>query len=303
MKVRARLAAVALAGALTTGLLAAPTQAAPSAPQAKAAIKDKNLSEEFTGATLAPRWAVFVGPGEAGKSIANYTADSVKQSGGKLSITTARRCDSVTGPIRNKCANPVYTSGRIDSTWAALPKGNFRIAFRAKLPDKPLQGTRWALWLKNDQPYCANGSNVNQGEVDVLEYYGKKAFRNQSYGVSHLSCTGNGSGADAYQDSNRVTFSQRGWHVWSVERRGGTLTYRVDAKVVGRTVCGEGETAAVSKNRCKKILQETNWRFIIQGEVFSGDRAANDAKQAAPRAGKAFPKQTMKVDWMRIYRL
>lgn len=303
MKLQTRLAAVAMAGALATGLLAAPTQAAPTMPQLKGAIKVKPLSDEFKGSALSTRWAVFTGPGEAGKSIANYTLDSVKLGGGKLSLTTARRCGSVTGPIRNKCKNPVYTSGRINSSLGTLPKGDFRIAFRAKLPDKPLQGTRWALWLKNDQGYCANGSNAKQGELDVLEYYGRQANRNQSFGVSHLSCTNKGAGNQAYQDSNQVTFSRTGWHTWSVERRGGTLTYRVDSKVVGRTVCGKGTTMNVSKNSCKQIFEQTNWSFIIQGEVFSGERAANDAKQAAPRPGKAFPQQTMQVDWLRVFKL
>ncbi len=294
-----RVTALALTAALAAGLTGlTQADAAPVVPLAKSKpVKVGALSDEFTGSTLNPRWHVMNGPGEAGKSIANYVPGAVKIGGGTVSLTTARRCGSITGPVKKQCAKPVYTSGRIDSDFVALPKGNFRVAFRAKLPSQPAQGTRWALWMKNDQGYCASGATALQGEVDVLEYYGRKAYRNQSYGVSHLSCNG----AEAYQDSNRVAFSQAGWHTWSVERRGKTLTYRVGSTVVGKTTCGEDKTADVSGALCKQIFEQTLWKFTIQGEVFAG--LGKDPRQKKPAKKADFGPQTMQVEWMRVYKL
>lgn len=273
-----------------------------AAPAADAQRSDIVWRDEFNDGDYAG-WTPGNVAGRPGKSQAIFRPANLSFANGKLVVTTQRHCGSVDAPpTKGKCpkGTSVYTSGRLDRA-APLPNGDFRVAFRAQVPQNGKRGQRSALWVKNAKPYCnadVAGARL-QGELDVLEHYG--AQKGRSYGVSHLSCRQvDADTFKAYQVSKDVAFDPSGYHVWSVERRGGTFRYFVDSKLVGAATCGEGKLAEVGKSRCDNIVEQA-WTYTIQGEVFA--KGYGKGKLLHPDETSGFPPQKLKVDWVRVYRL
>ena len=281
---------------------ALPTQvAAADAAVAQAAKPRLVWRDEFNDGDYAG-WTPASVPGKPGKSQAIFRPANLSFADGKLVVTTQRHCGTPdAAPTTGTCpaGTSVYTSGRLDRA-APLPNGDFRVAFKAQVPQNGKQGQRSALWLKNAKPYCVSdvAAARNQGELDVLEHYGAKKGR--SFGVSHLSCGKDSGAVKAYQVSNDVAFDPKGYHVWSVERRGATFRYFVDSTLVGSATCGEGKLDNVGAGRCDTIVKQ-DWTYTIQGEVFAA--AFGTGKLQEPREGRSFPPQKLKVDWVRVYAL
>ncbi len=274
-----------------------------------AAVKTLVWQDDFKDASSRANWQVITGRVSPGKSQAEFLDSNVDVRGDALVLRSQRHCvKKESTPLTEKnaragaCAHGKitrYSSARVHRA-AGLPNpsGNFRVVFRASLPE-PVAGTRSALWMKNSAPYCdaegvpAGDIPTNLGELDALEWYGKNPRTTTA--STHLAC-------DPQSLKTRHAYNKRdglqpgGMHTWAVERRGNRVWYFVDGARVGTVdVCGKGKLNGVSKAKCDAIFA-LPWTLIMQGEVFG-----HKGGFTPPANSARFPAQHLKVDWVKVF--
>ncbi|SDP66258.1 Glycosyl hydrolases family 16 [Pedococcus dokdonensis] len=252
---------------------------------------------------------------QAKKSQAHYLARNVDQRSGNLVITTERHCVKKSATHTNfdlytnatasvaPCGagkKAVYSSGRLDMLDAGKQlSGNFKVEFRASMPDQPAVGTRQALWMHNTDQYCDSvDALTNLGEFDALEWYGDRPGRTTA--TTHMSCKGNGDWKTIRrQHAGPMSNADNTFHVWSVEKVGKRVKYFMDGKQLdGKDVCGAGKFTLTAPVSCAQVMG-LPYFLIMNGEVFKDGN--NGTGHRSPLDGRRFPKQQLQVDWVRTY--
>lgn len=213
------------------------------------------------------------------ESQAFFRYENVKVVDGDLVITTMRHClkakpTEVTKPHPKACSSKAatkYSTGRVEKNLIPVGTGDWKVTFRAKVPQGAAGGTRSALWMLNNPGvgYCEGSEKETFGEIDVLEWYTAGKREKKTTATTHLECKNNehvSAGA-----AKPFAGSAAKFHDWSVTRQGLKLTYRMDNKVVLKQTCNKDDLPGVGK--CDDILN-AGWIGIIQGEVFKRDPAA-----------------------------
>jgi hypothetical protein len=278
-----------------------------SAPAKWNGVADTPLS----GWTTADRIMVS----QAKKSQAHYLARNVDQRGGNLVITTERHCVKKSAKhtdfdlYRDSTASvaacgagqkAVYSSGRLDLLDAGKQlAGNFKVEFKASMPDQPAVGTRQALWMHNTAQYCDSVDAITDlGEFDALEWYGDRPGRTTA--TTHMSCKGGGDWKTLRrQHAGPMSNADSTFHVWSVEKVGKRVRYFIDGKLLdGKDVCGAGKFDLTAPATCGQVMG-LPYFLIMNGEVFKD--GANGTGHRSPLDGQRFPKQQLQVDWVRTY--
>jgi len=226
------------------------------------------------------------------ESQAYFRLKNVRVVDGDLVIRSMRHClagapTEDTTPHPAPCGskeNTKYSTGRAQKWLVPAGPDDWRVTFKAKVPQGAAGGTRSALWMLNTPGlgYCKGAEKPTFGEIDVLEWYTAGSREQRTTATTHLECKDNthvseGGARDFVGD--RAVF-----HDWSVTRRGSVLTYRMDDKVVLKHTCNEGGLAGVEQ--CADILN-AGWLGIMQGEVFKRDPGTGF--YAGPRWDKRFP--------------
>ena len=278
-----------------------------SAPAKWNGVADTPLS----GWTTANRIMVS----QAKKSQAHYLARNVDQRGGNLVITTERHCikksanDTDFDLYRDDTASvaacgagkkAVYSSGRLDMLDQGKQlAGNFKVEFKASMPDQPAVGTRQALWMHNTAQYCDSvDALTNLGEFDALEWYGDRPGRTTA--TTHMSCKGGGDWKTIRrQHEGPMSNADGTFHVWSVEKVGKRVKYFIDGRQLdGKDVCGAGRFDLTAPASCEQVMG-LPYFLIMNGEVFKD--GTNGTGHRSPLDGQRFPKQQLQVDWVRTY--
>lgn len=228
------------------------------------------------------------------KSRAYFRLANVKVTNNNLVIRSMRHCiagkpTEKTKAHPAKCGskeNTKYSTGRVQKMLVPPNAGNWRVTFKAKMPQGAAAGTRSALWMLNTHGvdgYCKDKEvKSNFGEMDVLEWYSAKGREKTSTATTHLTC--NGSTFISEGGARSFVGSPAAFHDWSVTRSGLALTYRMDKKIVLTQKCGKGKLTKVKD--CKKIL-DSGWQAIMQGEVFK--RGLKGDAFVTPDWTKPFP--------------
>ena len=234
-------------------------------------------ADEFDGPAGQPpdpaKWGYDIGTDWGNAQLEYDTArpENVSLDGnGHLAITA----------IEESYQNSAYTSGRINTN-GRFAQQDGRFEARIHLPAG--RGIWPAFWLLG-----ANFQSVGWpacGEIDILEY------RGQEPGVLHGSLHGPGySGGSAVTSSytlpNGARFDQ-GFHLFAVEWNGDQITWILD------------ETRYLTVRR-SDLPPGGAWVFdhpffIILNVAVGGHFVG------PPDASTVFP-QTMRVDWVRVYR-
>ncbi|MDQ3406472.1 MAG: hypothetical protein M3548_24275 [Actinomycetota bacterium] len=280
--------------------------AAGSASIAPGAVVFSDGFDSFNSAVWQKQTGVI---GPAGKSQAYNLIENVGIQTGTLAINTRRHCVP-TGGIPSMgninssgsgCpagTSKRYSSGRVDGMWTTPPGVNFEARISALVPQNGKPGTRSALWMRNNQPYCdPNVGKTNLGEFDLLEWHPERPTTSDS--TTHISCSGSSLDPDPWKterDLNQGQFNQAVWHEWSVTRIGNVVRYYRDNVQIGNDhICGLGEFG-FTQGRCDAVLNDP-WHFILQGEVFVN---AGFGGHPGPDPTAFFPTQTLLIDWVQV---
>lgn len=213
------------------------------------------------------------------ESQAYFRYENVKVVNGDLVISTMRHClkakpTEKTKPQTKACSSKAetkYSTGRVEKNLVPAGAADWKVTFKAKVPQGAAGGTRSALWMLNNPGvgYCVGSEKPTFGEIDVLEWYTAGKRDKKTTATTHLECNNNehvSAGAAKPFVGSRAKF-----HDWSVERQGQKLTYRMDNKVVLKQTCNKGDLSGVES--CDEILN-AGWIGIIQSEVFKRNPGA-----------------------------
>ena len=289
MRVRTgRLVAVAVAAIVG----ATPIAATQQAQAASTTISWKGLT-----------WSVFEGQGN---HQGYYRPGNVGiNADGDLTIKAIRHCTSggitASTPIHvEPCANPdntKYSIGRVQIPDHIQANRDFRITFRAKMPQPPAAaGARSALWMHNKSAYCGGGSSSALGEVDVLEWYSKAPSETTS--TTHMGCTSSAGSKPVYNSEpyrGTTAFDSSAFNTFSAEKVGSTVRYFVNGTKVATHTCGVNPPTRAGS--CTEIMTQS-WMPIMQTEVFWDN--GTDNRMDGPARGQNFSTQTLTVRDFRI---
>ncbi len=224
-----------------------------------------------------------------------------------------------------------YSTGRISSVPSKGVSGSFNLVTRVNLPTAKMAGTRFAVWLNNNDPdlnpamdgirptYCDSGNpETDLSEFDTFEWYGKTTNLTQT---AHVSCSY--SAVSGTRNASKTTVSAAtGWKYASVEFDGKRTRYFMDRNYDTPTlaVAPKGNTFGYSDslwnsaptmaqwNRAVFSTSQSDdpgitmgWQVIAQGEVFgSGYGSGGNFSTVVDSA--TFPAQTLQLDYVKLYK-
>jgi len=218
-----------------------------------------------------------------------------------------------------------YLSGRVTNKTKVVDGTKpFRAEIRAKFNWNGKNGTRPSLWMVNGNSLqnCHHNPNANDpyGELDIIEWYSytpaytwssthatcyhhgvsgnwKNGWRTRRIIHSNEHKAGSKSGSLAYE-----------WHTWAVEYDGETVKYFIDDKPITAYNYHASPTNHKDIERTpsvklttladKELIKQTfdaGWRFILN------DYVEKDEEQKPISPSDTFPKQTMLIDYVRVF--
>ena len=294
-------------------------------------------SEEFKGTSVPDSWDVFKqNKDNYGNNHLAYNPSNVKVvNNDYLEIKTQRHCvANLDEPLNDSNASETpcpsgkmtrYLSGRVTNKTKVVDGTKpFRAEIRAKFNWNGKNGTRPSLWMVNGVSLrnCNDNPNANDpyGELDIIEWYSYTPA--YTWSSTHATCYHHGvSGnwkngwrtrriihSDEHRAGSKPGTLAYEWHTWAVEYDGETVKYFVDDKPItayhyhaSPTDSKEIErtpavplTKLADASLIKKTFDE-GWRFIIN------DYVEADADQKPISPSDSFPKQTMLIDYVRVF--
>ena len=294
-------------------------------------------SDEFRGATVSNEWDVLdQNRDNMGSSHLAWKPSNVRIiNNDYLEIKTQRHCvDSVDDPMNDSNASEApcpsgkmtrYQSGKVKNGPKVVDGTQpFRAEIRAKFNWNGKNGTRPSLWMVNGQNLqnCNTNPDANDpyGELDIIEWYSYMPA--YTWSSTHATCYHHGVTATwgngwktrtvLHSDEHRVG-SKPGslayeWHIWTVEYDGETVKYFLDDKPImaykyhasptDDPTIERTPTVNLTKLADAELIKKTfseGWRFILNDYVEKNE----DQKPIA--ASETFPKQTMLVDYVRLF--
>ena len=294
-------------------------------------------SEEFKGTSVPDSWDVFKqNKDNYGNNHLAYNPSNVKVvNNDYLEIKTQRHCvANLDEPLNDSNASETpcpsgkmtrYLSGRVTNKTKVVDGTKpFRAEIRAKFNWNGKNGTRPSLWMVNGVSLknCNDNPNANDpyGELDIIEWYSYTPA--YTWSSTHATCYHHGvSGnwkngwrtrriihSDEHRAGSKPGTLAYEWHTWSVEYDGETVKYFVDDKPItayhyhaSPTDSKEIErtpAAPLTKLADASLIKKTfdeGWRFIIN------DYVEADADQKPISPSDSFPKQTMLIDYVRVF--
>ena len=294
-------------------------------------------SEEFKGTSVPDSWDVFKqNKDNYGNNHLAYNPSNVKVvNNDYLEIKTQRHCvANLDEPLNDSNASETpcpsgkmtrYLSGRVTNKTKVVDGTKpFRAEIRAKFNWNGKNGTRPSLWMVNGVSLknCNDNPNANDpyGELDIIEWYSYTPA--YTWSSTHATCYHHGvSGnwkngwrtrriihSDEHRAGSRPGTLAYEWHTWAVEYDGETVKYFVDDKPItayhyhaSPTDSKEIErtpAAPLTKLADASLIKKTfdeGWRFIIN------DYVEADADQKPISPSDSFPKQTMLIDYIRVF--
>ena len=294
-------------------------------------------SEEFKGTSVPSSWDVFKqNKDNYGNNHLAYNPSNVKVvNNDYLEIKTQRHCvANLDEPLNDSNASETpcpsgkmtrYLSGRITNKTKVVDGTKpFRAEIRAKFNWNGKNGTRPSLWMVNGVSLknCNDNPNANDpyGELDIIEWYSYTPA--YTWSSTHATCYHHGvSGnwkngwrtrriihSDEHRAGSKPGTLAYEWHTWAVEYDGETVKYFVDDKPItayhyhaSPTDSKEIErtpAAPLTKLADASLIKKTfdeGWRFIIN------DYVEADADQKPISPSDSFPKQTMLIDYVRVF--
>ena len=294
-------------------------------------------SEEFKGTSVPDSWDVFKqNKDNYGNNHLAYNPSNVKVvNNDYLEIKTQRHCvANLDEPLNDSNASETpcpsgkmtrYLSGRVtNKTKVVGGTKPFRAEIRAKFNWNGKNGTRPSLWMVNGVSLknCNDNPNANDpyGELDIIEWYSYTPA--YTWSSTHATCYHHGvSGnwkngwrtrriihSDEHRAGSKPGTLAYEWHTWAVEYDGETVKYFVDDKPItayhyhaSPTDSKEIErtpAAPLTKLADASLIKKTfdeGWRFIIN------DYVEADADQKPISPSDSFPKQTMLIDYVRVF--
>jgi beta-glucanase (GH16 family) len=245
-------------------------------------------SDEFDGPDGSPadatKWVYETGGGGWGNNELEYytsgTANAVIQ-GSNLVITA-----TTTGAASYTCSYPSngpchYTSARL-KTLGKFSQQYGRFEARIQIPEG--QGLWPAFWMMGDNINTVNWPSC--GEIDVMENIGKEPSIN--HGSLHMPASGTTNDAQLtgmYTLPGAAKLGD-GFHTYAVEWSATSIAFFVDDMLY------ETQTPQTATGR----TWEFDHPFFILLNVAVGGNFPG-----APDSTTTFP-QTMKVDWVRVYK-
>jgi hypothetical protein len=294
-------------------------------------------SEEFKGTSVPDSWDVFKqNKDNYGNNHLAYNPSNVKVvNNDYLEIKTQRHCvANLDEPLNDSNASETpcpsgkmtrYLSGRITNKTKVVDGTKpFRAEIRAKFNWNGKNGTRPSLWMVNGVSLknCNDNPNANDpyGELDIIEWYSYTPA--YTWSSTHATCYHHGvSGnwkngwrtrriihSDEHRAGSKPGTLAYEWHTWAVEYDGETVKYFVDDKPItayhyhaSPTDSKEIErtpavplTKLADASLIKRTFDE-GWRFILN------DYVEADADQKPISPSDSFPKQTMLIDYVRVF--
>ena len=294
-------------------------------------------SEEFKGTSVPDSWDVFKqNKDNYGNNHLAYNPSNVKVvNNDYLEIKTQRHCvANLDEPLNDSNASETpcpsgkmtrYLSGRVTNKTKVVDGTKpFRAEIRAKFNWNGKNGTRPSLWMVNGVSLknCNDNPNANDpyGELDIIEWYSYTPA--YTWSSTHATCYHHGvSGnwkngwrtrriihSDEHRAGSKPGTLAYEWHTWAVEYDGETVKYFVDDKPItayhyhaSPTDSKEIErtpAAPLTKLADASLIKKTfdeGWRFIIN------DYVEADADQKPISPSDSFPKQTMLIDYVRVF--
>jgi len=294
-------------------------------------------SEEFKGTSVPDSWDVFKqNKDNYGNNHLAYNPSNVKVvNNDYLEIKTQRHCvANLDEPLNDSNASETpcpsgkmtrYLSGRVTNKTKVVDGTKpFRAEIRAKFNWNGKNGTRPSLWMVNGVSLknCNDNPNANDpyGELDIIEWYSYTPA--YTWSSTHATCYHHGvSGnwkngwrtrriihSDEHRAGSKPGTLAYEWHTWAVEYDGETVKYFVDNKPItayhyhaSPTDSKEIErtpAAPLTKLADASLIKRTfdeGWRFILN------DYVEADADQKPISPSDSFPKQTMLIDYVRVF--
>ena len=294
-------------------------------------------SEEFKGTSVPDSWDVFKqNKDNYGNNHLAYNPSNVRVvNNDYLEIKTQRHCvANLDEPLNDSNASETpcpngkmtrYLSGRVTNKTKVVDGTKpFRAEIRAKFNWNGKNGTRPSLWMVNGVSLknCNDNPNANDpyGELDIIEWYSYTPA--YTWSSTHATCYHHGvSGnwkngwrtrriihSDEHRAGSKPGTLAYEWHTWAVEYDGETVKYFVDDKPItayhyhaSPTDSKEIErtpAAPLTKLADASLIKKTfdeGWRFIIN------DYVEADADQKPISPSDSFPKQTMLIDYVRVF--
>jgi len=294
-------------------------------------------SEEFKGTSVPSSWDVFKqNKDNYGNNHLAYNPSNVRVvNNDYLEIKTQRHCvANLDEPLNDSNASETpcptgkmtrYLSGRVTNKTKVVDGTKpFRAEIRAKFNWNGKNGTRPSLWMVNGVSLknCNDNPNANDpyGELDIIEWYSYTPA--YTWSSTHATCyhygvTGTWKHgwrtrriihSDEHRSGSKPGTLAYEWHTWAVEYDGETVKYFVDDKPItayhyhaSPTDSKEIErtpAAPLTKLADASLIKKTfdeGWRFIIN------DYVEADADQKPISPSDSFPKQTMLIDYVRVF--
>ena len=294
-------------------------------------------SEEFKGTSVPSSWDIFKqNKDNYGNNHLAYNPSNVRVvNNDYLEIKTQRHCvANLDEPLNDSNASEApcptgkmtrYLSGRVTNKTKVVDGTKpFRAEIRAKFNWNGKNGTRPSLWMVNGVSLknCNDNPNANDpyGELDIIEWYSYTPA--YTWSSTHATCYHHGvSGnwkngwrtrriihSDEHRAGSKPGTLAYEWHTWAVEYDGETVKYFVDDKPItayhyhaSPTDSKEIErtpAAPLTKLADASLIKKTfdeGWRFIIN------DYVEADADQKPISPSDSFPKQTMLIDYVRVF--
>lgn len=294
-------------------------------------------NEEFKGTSVPSSWDVFKqNKDNYGNNHLAYNPSNVRVvDNDYLEIKTQRHCvANLDEPLNDSNASEApcpsgkmtrYLSGRVTNKTKVVDGTKpFRAEIRAKFNWNGKDGTRPSLWMVNGVSLqnCNDNPNANDpyGELDIIEWYSYTPA--YTWSSTHATCYHHGvSGnwkngwrtrriihSDEHRAGSKPGTLAYEWHTWAVEYDGETVKYFVDDKPItayhyhaSPTDSKEIErtpAAPLTKLADASLIKKTfdeGWRFIIN------DYVEADADQKPISPSDSFPKQTMLIDYVRVF--
>ena len=294
-------------------------------------------NEEFKGTSVPSGWDVLQQNRDnyGGNHLA-YNPSNVKVvDNDYLEIKTQRHCvANLDEPLNDSNVSEApcpsgkmtrYLSGRVTNKTKVVDGTKpFRAEIRAKFNWNGKNGTRPSLWMVNGNSLqnCHHNPNANDpyGELDIIEWYSYTPA--YTWSSTHATCYHHGvSGnwkngwrtrriihSDEHKAGSKSGSLAYEWHTWAVEYDGETVKYFIDDKPITAYNYHASPTNHKDIERTpsvklttladKELIKQTfdaGWRFILN------DYVEKDEEQKPISPSDTFPKQTMLIDYVRVF--
>lgn len=179
---------------------------------------------------------------------------------------------------KEKYKNCGFTSSSLWTKPNNIKFGYGKLMIRAKIPTT--KDCRPAIWLK-----ALNSSNQLFGEIDILEHwpeYGKKEYQTNFHLWGRIK--GENQSHTQYPIVVRK-YNIANWHVYSVEYTNNSLVMKIDDQIV----------AQWNKNQLPDWPENINYQLYLS--LACSTWSSNHVAESV-----TLP-QTMKVDWIKFYKL